>query len=71
MLVDYNVASLMLPMIIVGASIGVMLNKMFPSVVIAGALTLLLIFVIYKTFRKLCSIVSDERKTHGPLCGNK
>lgn len=52
-LVDYNVASLMLPVIIIGASLGVMLNKIFPSLVIAIFLVVCLIFVSYTTLRKL------------------
>lgn len=68
-LVDYNVASLMLPMIIVGASVGVLLNKMFPAMVIAIVLAVLMLFVAYTTLRKLCKIIASERKQYGPVCG--
>ena len=68
-LVDYNVASLMLPMITVGATVGQILNKILPSVVIAIMLTLLLLFVSYTTMKKLCRIVTAERKKYGPACG--
>ena len=68
-LVDYNVASLMLPMITIGATVGQMLNKILPSVVIAIMLTLLLVFVSYTTLKKLCRIVSAERKKYGPVYG--
>jgi len=40
-------------MIIVGASTGVMLNKIFPTIIIAIVLAILLIYVGYKTLRKL------------------
>ena len=51
-LVDYNIASLMLPMIVVGATIGVMLNKILPIIVVTIILTILLLFVSYTTLRK-------------------
>ena len=69
MLVDYNVASLMLPMITVGAAVGQMLNKIMPSVVIAIMLTILLLLVSYTTLKKLCRIVAVERLKFGPVCG--
>jgi len=61
----------MLPMIIVGASTGVMVNKMFPSLIIAVALAILLIFISYKTLRKLLQIIAKERMTYGPACCGK
>lgn len=67
-LVDYNVASLMLPMIVLGASIGVMLNKILPSYIIASLLTILLIYVCFTTFKKIMTIVRMERKKFGPVC---
>ena len=67
MLVDYNIASLMLPMIVVGATIGVMLNKILPIIVVTIILTLLLLFVTYTTLRKYISIKADEFKRLGPF----
>jgi len=61
----------MLPMIILGASIGVMLNKIFPSVVIAVLLIVLLCIVSATTFKKILAIVRMEREKHGPVCGKK
>ena len=61
----------MLPMIIVGASTGVMLNKIFPAMVIAIALALLLVFISYKTLRKLLNICAEEKKRLGPACCGK
>lgn len=61
----------MLPMIILGASIGVMLNKIFPSVVIAVLLTVLLLIVSATTLKKILAIVRMERKKYGPICGKK
>ena len=70
-LVDYNVASLMLPMIIVGASVGVLLNKMFPAITIPIVLAVLMMFVSFTTMKKLCNIIAAERKQYGPVCGGK
>ena len=55
-LVDYNIASLMLPMIVVGATTGVIINKVLPSVVVAVILTILLLAISYMTVRKLLRI---------------
>ena len=71
MLVDYNIASLMLPMIVVGATIGVMVNKILPMIVVTITLTLLLLFVSYTTLRKFMKIRADELKKFGPFCGKK
>lgn len=56
-IVDYNAASLMLPMITIGATVGQILNKILPSVVIATMLTILLLVVSYTTIKKLCRII--------------
>ena len=66
-LVDYNIASLMLPMIVVGATIGVMLNKILPIIVVTIILTILLLFVSYTTLRKYMQIKADELKRLGPF----
>ena len=70
-LVDYNIASLMLPMIVVGATVGVMVNKILPMIVVTITLTLLLLLVSYTTLRKLLTIQADELKKYGPFCGKK
>ena len=70
-LVDYNVASLMLPMIVVGATTGVMINKILPPIIVAIIFTILLVFFNITTLRKLLKIQADERMKFGPVCGNK
>ena len=70
-LVDYNIASIMLPMIVVGATLGVMVNIILPSVVVAIVLTILLVIVSYTTFRKLLQIQGAERAKLGPFCCGK
>jgi uncharacterized membrane protein YfcA len=59
-LVDYNVASLMLPMIILGASIGVMLNKIIPAFLISILFTVLILLVSYVMLKKVIAIVRAE-----------
>jgi uncharacterized membrane protein YfcA len=70
-LVDYNIASLMLPMIVVGATTGVMLNKILPPVIVSVVFTLLMVFFSVTTTRKLLKIQADERQRLGPVCGGK
>ena len=57
----------MLPMIVVGASVGVMLNIILPAVVVAIILTLLLLLVSWTTFTKLRAIQRKEKETLGPF----
>ena len=61
MLVDYNIASLMLPMIVVGATVGVMLNTILPDIVVVVLLTILLVFMSLTTKRKLNKIKAKEK----------
>ena len=55
-LVDYTLATIMLPAIVVGVIAGGIVNKVFPSVILAGALVLLLLYLIVSTWMKLCKI---------------
>ena len=55
-LVDYNIASIVLPMIVTGATIGVMINQILPSIVVAVILTIILTFFSWKTLMKLLKI---------------
>ena len=67
-LVDYSIASIMLPMIVLGATLGVMVNKVIPAVFIAIILFILLSIMAVSTFRKLRRIQREEREKFGPLC---
>jgi uncharacterized membrane protein YfcA len=70
-LVDYNVAAIMLPMAVVGASVGVIVNIILPELVIIIILCLLLSYVSITTGKKWCKIIDEERAKHGPVCGSK
>ncbi len=49
---DYNIAMVLIPMILFGTMIGVTLNKITPPVVILFALTFVLVINTFKTMKK-------------------
>lgn len=59
-LVDYNIATLMLPMTIVGAAGGVAVNALLPEVLIVILLVILLAYITITTGIKLCQIRKEE-----------
>ena len=70
-LVDYTLATIMLPAIVIGVIAGGIVNKIFPGVILAGALVLLLLYLIISTWVKLCKIQKSEAEEFGPLFGDK
>lgn len=70
-LVDYNVAAIMLPMAVVGASVGVIVNIILPEPLIILILCLLISVVSFITSKKWCRIVDEERGKLGPVCCGK
>ena len=67
--VDYSVAAIMLPAIVVGVIAGGIVNRLLPEYLLAIILIVLLITMIISTLIKYCQIVKDEREKFGPLCG--
>ena len=59
-IVDYNIASLMLPSIILGANVGVILNLILPTVVITIVFTIILILLFIRTVLKASALYSAE-----------
>jgi uncharacterized membrane protein YfcA len=51
-LIDYNLASIMMPLILAGSMIGVIISRFFPGIVITISLILYLVYCIYKLFKK-------------------
>jgi uncharacterized membrane protein YfcA len=51
-LVDYNIATLMLPSIMVGATCGVIFNLILPEIVITVGFSVVLILLFIRTVRK-------------------
>ena len=70
-MVDYNVASIMLPAIVLGVVAGGIINKVFPDYMLVGVLVLLLIVLIISAWIKLCQIQKREAEEFGPLCCGK
>ena len=52
----------MLPAIVVGVIAGGIVNKVFPSMILAGVLVILLLYLIISTWIKLCQIIKSESK---------
>lgn len=50
--IDYNIAIVIIPMVLLGTMLGVTLNKIFPPWIILVCLTIILIINCYKTIRK-------------------
>lgn len=50
--VDYNIATLMLPSIILGANLGVMVNLVLPEIVICLCFTIVLLILFIRTSRR-------------------
>ena len=59
-LIDQNIATLMLPMIIVGAMIGVQLQPIIPEPLIVLQIVLVLGFITITTTMKYCAIRKAE-----------
>jgi len=50
--IDYNIAVVIIPLVLFGTMIGVTLNKIFPPWIILTCLTAILIINTYKTIKK-------------------
>ena len=60
--IDYNIAGVMIPMILLGTMVGVSLNKFLPGPLILFALTLVLVINTYKTTKKGISQFHKENQ---------
>lgn len=58
--VDYNIAILIIPMLLFGTVVGVTLNKVAPSLLILSLLTKVLIINSFKTIRRAIRIFQSE-----------
>jgi uncharacterized membrane protein YfcA len=52
-LVDYNIAILMLPALMMGVTFGAILNTIMPEVIILIGLCILMSYVVYTNFRSI------------------
>lgn len=60
--IDYDIVTLMLPVVLLGSFLGVQLNIIVPNVMLLLILTLLLIFLSIKTTLKGIKMYNDESK---------
>ncbi len=51
-MIDYNIAIVLIPLVLFGTMIGVTMNKIFPPWMILICLTIILIINTFKTLRK-------------------
>lgn len=61
-IVDFNYATLMLPAVIIGSTIGSIINLILPMYVVTLGLTLLLFAIFIATFVKLIMTFKKEQK---------
>lgn len=59
-IIDYGLASIMLPAVMMGSMVGVLANVMLPSLVLQTSLTLLLIFLTIQSGGKARQIYTKE-----------
>jgi len=59
-IIDYNMATVMLPMVMAGSLIGVFLNNLLPSLIILIVLTLILVFILVYTIYKAIKLFKFE-----------
>ena len=59
-IIDYGLASIMLPAVMMGSMVGVLANVMLPSLVLQSSLTLLLIFLTIQSGLKARQIYNKE-----------
>jgi uncharacterized membrane protein YfcA len=50
--IDYNIAIIIIPLVLFGTMLGVTLNKIFPPWIILVCLTIILVINTYKTLKK-------------------
>ena len=70
-IIDYTIPAVMFPSIVVGVTFGAIVFKMFPPVILAGLLVIVMPILFFTTLKKLLGIIRNEREKFGPLCGKK
>lgn len=69
-IIDYNVASIMIPAVLLGSFSGLYLSALLPEAVTMILMTVLLLFMTYNTYKKmvkLCRKESRERENYTEL----
>jgi uncharacterized membrane protein YfcA len=61
-LIDYDICSVMIPMVLVGSYTGIIISTLLPDLALTVVLTILLMFLTYNTTRKAISVYKKETK---------
>ncbi|CAL8469952.1 g9494 [Coccomyxa elongata] len=70
-LIDFDLALMLLPVILLGVSVGVLANQLFPNWLITMLLLLLLIFLTHMTIKKALSLHRAEVQYKAEQAGDK
>lgn len=65
--IDYDAAMVMMPMVLLGSSLGVLLNSMLPDAVIAILLTILLLMTSIKCYFKGKKLYKKESESFAKI----
>ena len=61
-IIDYNIAIVMMPTVMIGSILGVFVNIVFPAVMLQLALVVLLVFTTSQSFRKARELYKKENE---------
>ena len=61
-MIDYNLASIMMPAVMFGAFTGLYLSVMLPAAVTTILLTMILCYMTWNTFKKMRSMCEKESR---------
>lgn len=62
MAIDYDTVLCLMPMVLLGSNVGVLLNKILPSIVVIVGLTLILLYMAYKTTKRYRTVKKKEEE---------
>ena len=60
--IDYNLASIMMPAVMFGAFVGLYLSVMLPAAVTTILLTVILAYMTFNTYKKMINLCKKERR---------
>lgn len=61
--IDYSLASIMIPCVLLGGYIGALFNVIFPQAILSIMMTLLLVYVTFESFSKAIKLYKNETIT--------
>lgn len=60
--IDYDTVLCLMPMVLLGSMVGVLLNHILPSIVVIVGLTVILLYMSYKTTKRYFTVVKKEKE---------